>query len=104
MFRAGQDYAANPKLGASVSDVTKNIHPEDKNAMINFIDSVRVNPKLNSKVRKLNEDDFKIVERLADKFSISMDKGLTKVANEFEDILSGYKKVKGTMPTGRNFK
>lgn len=91
-----KDYTKNPKMGLSVENVAKNIHPEDQKLMTKFIDSVRLGDDL-------SEAEFNMAEKLAQRFGISMDKGLSKVANSFEDVLGGVKKVKGTAITGRPF-
>lgn len=66
------------------------IHPEDISVMEDFIDSVRIK-------KEIPEARFNMAEKLAEKFDISMDKGLAQVANQFEDVLSGKKKVKPTL-------
>lgn len=88
------NYSENPKLGASVVNIARNIHPEDQALMEKFIDSARV------KGAKLTDSEFTGASRLAEKFGISMDKGLAGVANMFEKILTGEKKVVGTAIPG----
>jgi hypothetical protein len=92
------------KQGASVSSATNkpsvlrnaDIHVEDRNLIKKFIDSVRIKGEF-------SDLEFDEISRLAKRFNINMDDGLTKVANQFEDVLTGKKKVKGTAQTGRNF-
>ena len=63
--------------------------------MVKFIDHARVKGAFSN-------NDFAMAEKLAQHFGISMDKGLKGVANAFEDVLTGAKKVKGTMPQRRD--
>lgn len=83
-------------LPSAIKDVTKNIHPEDVALMHKFIDHARIKAPL-------REAEFEMAEKLAQKFGISMDKGLAGVANQFEKVLQG-KQVPATALTGRPFK
>lgn len=90
------EYLQNPKLGMSVQDVTRNIHPDDTKVMENFIDNAR----LGDKKAPLSDSNYAQAEKLAQKFGISMDKGLNGVAGDFEKILTGNKTVTGTKIPG----
>lgn len=72
----------------------KNIHDEDIEVMDDFINKVRLDEEIPNSV-------FEKIEKLAERWDISMDLGLKKVADKLEDILSGKTKVKTTKPTGR---
>lgn len=61
--------------------------------MKRFIDSARIG-------KDLSDADFTKIEKLAEKWNISMDLGISKVANKLDDILSGKTKVKGTLVPG----
>lgn len=91
-----KDVINGEKIGLSAKDVTKNIHPDDVKVMEDFIDNARID-------KRISDAEFSMAEKLAERFGISMDKGLAKVANDFEKILKGDKKVKGTAQTGRPF-
>lgn len=71
-----------------------NIHPDDAKIMKKFINDARI------KSKSLGDSEFAQAEKLAERFGISMDKGLANVAKAFDDILSGRKKVKGTLVPG----
>jgi hypothetical protein len=71
----------------------KNIHPEDVEAIDSFITKARLSEDISDKL-------FNQIEKLAQKWNISMDLGLKKVADKLEDILSGKTKVKGTLVPG----
>lgn len=83
---------AGIKLGATV---LSNIHPEDVGLMVRFIDHARIKSSLSSQ-------QFAMVEKLAQHFGVSMDKGISGVANEFEKILTGAREAPGTIPQGRD--
>jgi len=68
----------------------KNIHPEDAKIMTEFIDGVRLK-------RNIPETLGTLAENLMKKFGVSMEQSQQKIANQFEDILSGAKKTKGTV-------
>lgn len=73
-----------------LADVSKRIHKDDIQAMENFIDYAR-------NKKKLSDSQFIEAEKLAERFGISMDKGLNGVANQFELVLTGQKKVPATI-------
>jgi hypothetical protein len=91
------------KMGLSIEDVSKrpgfspqavkSIHPDDLSVMEKFIDDARG-------VRRMNDAEYGMAEKLANLFGINMDDGLVAVAKEFENILTGAKSVKGTIPKG----
>jgi hypothetical protein len=82
------------KAGLSIADVTKKIHPDDIQLMQEFIDSIRLKGQL-------SEAKYLQVEKLAERFGISMDKGINAIANKFDDILQGNTdKIKGTKIPG----
>jgi hypothetical protein len=94
--RNEQALALSNKINTGGQDPTlfsiKNrIHEEDRALVIKFIDSVRV------KDTEISDTEFKGIERLAEKWGIDMDKGLARVANEFEKILENKKKATGTI-------
>lgn len=95
-IRNEQALALSNKIDTGAQDPTlfsiKNrIHAEDRALVEKFIDSVRV------KGNEISDTEFKGIERLAEKWGVNMDKGLSRVANEFEKILSNQKKVTGTI-------
>lgn len=85
------------KAGLSIKDATRNIHPDDLKVMTKFVDSQTLK---GSAAPVLSDLDFAYVEKLAEKFGISMDKGLAGVASDFRKILDGRKKVVGTAIPG----
>jgi hypothetical protein len=88
------DYARDPKMGLSITDVTKKIHPDDIKLMQDFIDHARIKTPL-------SDNQYQMSEKLAQKFGISMDKGISNVANKFDNILSGKtEKIVGTKVPG----
>lgn len=75
--------------------VLSRIHPQDIKLMYNFIDYARVG-------KEFTESQFAQIEKLAEHFGISMDKGLRGVANALEDVLDGKRKVPNTLLQGRD--
>jgi len=67
--------------GLSMKNIAKNIHPEDKSRIIDFIDNVRLRGKENVQL----EIDAR---RLAERFGINPNQGNSKLANQFDDLLS----------------
>lgn len=86
-----------PKSSSSSKPSTADIHPDDLHLMEKFIDHARVKGAL-------SDSEFAQAEKLAQHFGISMDKGLKGVANEFEKVLLGSRKVKGTVQQQRDAK
>jgi hypothetical protein len=75
-----KDSIQNPKIGLSIKDVTKNVHKDDIQVMIDYIDSVRLEKNL---PKSKDEMAYKLMER----FGISPDSNATLIANKFERIV-----------------
>lgn len=80
----------------SPSNKVINIHPEDQVIMENFITSARL-----KEVLPANQEVM--VDKLMERWDINPDMDANKIANIFEDILSGKRKVKSTTRLGREF-
>jgi len=70
--------------------IKNRIHEEDRAVAEAFIDHARIKSPL-------SDAAYKMAEALAEKWNISMDLGLARVANEFEKALANQKKVTGTI-------
>lgn len=88
-------FIANPFKKTPSGKAINDIHPEDLQTMHDFINHARIKTSL-------TDAQFSSAEKLAERFGISMDKGISNVANEFAKILEGQKKVKGTVEQGRD--
>ena len=69
-----------------------NIHPEDANVMKKIVET--------PKITDLNNNNYRNLELLSERFNISIDKPFPQVKKAFDDVLSGKTKVKGTLLTG----
>lgn len=77
----------------SISGVkATNIHPEDANLMKKVIKTDKIN--------NLSSSDFARIEKLAERFNISMDIPFPQIKKKLNDILQGKVKVKGTLLPG----
>lgn len=85
--KTAQKVVSSPKSSTAgvAKSVIKSMHPEDISLMQKFIDFARTGSDL-------SDDEFSLIEKLAQKFKIPMDKGLKGVADEFENVLTGKKK------------
>lgn len=83
------------KAAPLVAKKLSNIHPDDLHLMERFIDYARIGSKF-------SDDAFAQAEKLAQKFGISMDKGLKGIANAFEDILRGKRPAPDTVVQPRD--
>ncbi len=96
MKNGQRGFIANPfKKTSTGKAVNADIHPEDLQAMHDFIDHATIKSPL-------TDAQFASAEKLAQKFGISMDKGISGVANEFRKVLEGQKKVGSTIAHGRD--
>lgn len=84
------------KVTPQVVKKLANIHPDDLRVVERFIDAVRL------KKGEMADALFDSAEKLAQKFGISMDKGLNGVANAFDDILQGKRPAPDTVVQPRD--
>ena len=69
-----------------------NIHPEDANVMKKIVET--------PKITDLNNNNYRNLESLSERFNISIDKPFPQIKKAFDDVLSGKTKVKGTLLPG----
>lgn len=73
-----------------------NIHPDDLRVLQRFVDAVRL------RKGEMSDALFDSAEKLAQKFGISMDVGLNRLANTFDDILAGTRDAADTVVQARD--
>jgi hypothetical protein len=100
LLKAGQRYFEKnpPGIGMSIKPVLPklaDIHPDDLHAMERFIDYARLG-------KNLSDAGFAEAEKLTERFGISMDLGLKRVANEFEKVLNGSRNAPNTVAPNRD--
>jgi hypothetical protein len=83
------------KAAPKAAKALANIHPDDLHLMERFIDYARVG-------KNISDDAFAQAEKLAQRFGISMDLGLKRVANEFEKVLQGKRDAPDTVVQARD--
>lgn len=78
------------------------LHPEDQNALIKYVDGVRLQGK--PEAPKMSEDDYTAAERILNKAGVSLDQPLAKLAQIAEKLVNGDRTSKMFAGTGRRFK
>jgi len=87
-----------PERVPAKTAIAKNIHPEDRALMLKYIDNVRLKKHLTGP--DLSKADLKGLSFLAEKWKINTDRTPISMADVFEKIVEGRKKVVGTAIPG----
>lgn len=78
------------------------LHPDDQNALIKYVDAVRLNNKPSAPA--MTEDDYTAAERILTKAGVSLDQPQAKLAQIAEELINGDRSTQMFAPTGRPFK